>query len=40
MRERAEMMNGRIEFLDGENGERLSALTVPTVTVAEQETHA
>ena len=40
MRERAEMMNGRIEFLDGEHGGAIVRVTVPTVTPAEQETHA
>ncbi len=40
MRERAEMMNGRIEFLDSESGGAIVRVTVPTVAVAEQETNA
>jgi signal transduction histidine kinase len=39
MRERAEMMNGRIEFLDGDTGGAIVRVTVPTA-VAEQEAHA
>ena len=37
MRERAEMVNGRVEFLDREGGGALVRLTVP---VAPEETHA
>jgi signal transduction histidine kinase len=40
MRERAEMMNGRIEFLDGESGGAIVRVTVPAAAVTEQETHA
>jgi signal transduction histidine kinase len=40
MRERAEMMNGRIEFLDGETGGAIVRVTVPTAALTEQETHA
>jgi len=32
MRERAEMVNGRVEFLDGEGGGALVRLTAPTGT--------
>jgi signal transduction histidine kinase len=37
MRERAEMVNGRVEFLDRDGGGALVRLTVP---VAPEEAHA
>jgi signal transduction histidine kinase len=37
MRERAELVNGRVEFIDREGGGVLVRLTVP---VAPEETHA